>query len=85
LSSDQYSSRLELQRCTAWHCGLPRGDQKFAQRLVENFSSIVYSKSFEKGVHFPGWERLEGVAEGLGEIFGKEGGAAGVDFGRGGY
>jgi hypothetical protein len=38
----------------------------------------VYFKSFEKGGHFAGWERPEDVAEGLFEIFGKGGGAAGV-------
>jgi hypothetical protein len=46
---------------------------------------IVYSKSFDKGGHFAGWERPEDVAKGLCEMFGKGGGAAGVVAGKTGY
>jgi len=46
---------------------------------------IVYSKSFDKGGHFAGWERPDAVAEGLCEMFGKDGGAQRVVDGRSGY
>ncbi|KAG0650258.1 Epoxide Hydratase [Hyphodiscus hymeniophilus] len=46
---------------------------------------VVYSKSFDKGGHFAGWERPEDIVEGLQEMFGKDGGAAGVVDGKSGY
>ena len=46
---------------------------------------VVYSKSFERGGHFAGWERPGDVVEGLCEMFGKEGGAEGVVEGKSGY
>jgi hypothetical protein len=46
---------------------------------------IVYSKSYDKGGHFAGWERPDALAEALNEMFGKGGGAAGVVEGRSGY
>lgn len=46
---------------------------------------IAYSKSYDKGGHFAGWERPDALAEALNEMFGKGGGAAGVVEGRCGY
>lgn len=45
---------------------------------------VVSSKTYEKGGHFAGWERLKDVADGLCEMFGKGGGAY-VVAGKGGY
>ena len=46
---------------------------------------IVWTKLYEKGGHFAGWERPGDIAEGLGEMFGKGGGAYGVVEGKDGY
>ncbi|KAL2065585.1 hypothetical protein VTL71DRAFT_3255 [Oculimacula yallundae] len=46
---------------------------------------VVFSKSYDKGGHFAGWERPQDVASGLCEMFGKGGGAHGVVKGRSGY
>lgn len=46
---------------------------------------IVFEKTYEKGGHFAGWERPEDVANGLSEMFGKGGGAAGVVGGKTGF
>lgn len=46
---------------------------------------VVFSKSYDKGGHFAGWERPQDVADGLCEMFGKGGGAYGVVEGRNGY
>ena len=46
---------------------------------------IVYSKSFDRGGHFAGWERPQDIAEGLCEMFGKDGGAAGAVARKSGY
>jgi len=45
----------------------------------------VFSKSYDKGGHFGGWERPEDVASGLCEMFGKGGGAYKVVEGKSGY
>ena len=46
---------------------------------------VVYSKSYDKGGHFAAYERPEDIADALGEMFGKGGGAYGVVEGRSGY
>ena len=46
---------------------------------------VVWSKIYAKGGHFAAWERPEDVASGLGEMFGKGGGAEGVVEGRSGF
>jgi hypothetical protein len=46
---------------------------------------VVWSKSYEKGGHFAAWERPGDIADGLGEMFGKGGGAYGAVEGRSGY
>ncbi|CAK1358557.1 unnamed protein product [Cercospora beticola] len=46
---------------------------------------IVFQKLYEKGGHFAGWERPGDIADGLGEMFGKGGGAYGVVEGKDGY
>jgi hypothetical protein len=46
---------------------------------------VIWSKRYEKGGHFAGWERPKDLAEGLCEMFGKGGAAEGVVEWRSGY
>ncbi|EME41047.1 hypothetical protein DOTSEDRAFT_136755 [Dothistroma septosporum NZE10] len=51
----------------------------------ESMGPIVFQKIYEKGGHFAGWERPSDIADGLCEMFGKNGGAHGVVAGKSGH
>lgn len=45
---------------------------------------VVFEREYEKGGHFAAWERPQDIADGLCEMFGKNGGAANVVHGKSG-